>query len=338
MSKARQSVCIVGAGPAGLVCALALAQKGIVARVFEKSASHGLRSRATGLKAETLAVLDRLGVGQTIRKMATPVYGTYQSFNGAPLRYIPFADPDARSCDNLSLNQSDTEAVLIQALESKTGVRVEWNKAARLEGSRLVSQDGASEVPDIIIAADGRFSTLRDAAGIAVEKTQDSEISFGCDASVAGEKPLDHRNMHQMFYPQGRVVFVPLPGENRFKISGTFSREILRHPMPDSAVIQKLVSIRTGISIDRVEDVFLYRLGSVRAQNLVKGNVVLAGDAAQTFYPNGGFGLNTAIGQAAHLAEVLAKNGDIKTYETHWQSAVNRMFTEMNRLRGATPK
>ncbi|MBU6235889.1 MAG: FAD-dependent monooxygenase [Alphaproteobacteria bacterium] len=338
MSTNSQSICIVGAGPAGLVCALALAQKGILPRIFDQSAKHGTRSRATGLKPETMALLDKLGVGNTIRAMATPIYGSYQSYAGKPLRYIPFADKSAPHCDNLSLNQSDTEAVLIEALEKTAGLKVEWGRAVKLGVGKLQVQGFAPVSPCVIIAADGRFSTIRAAAGITTDKTQDDEISFGCDATVTTPNALDHTAMHQMFGPEGRVVFVPLPAKNRYKISGTFSKTVAHYEVPDAAAMQNLVHGRTGLCIDNVDDVFLYRLGSVRAKRLYKGPVVLAGDSAQTFYPNGGFGLNTAMQQAADLAHTLASRQPLQAYEARWQTAVDAMFAEMTRLRMAAPK
>lgn len=337
MPQYSQPVCIIGAGPAGLACALALAQKGILARIFDLKAGHENRSRATGLKAETMAALDRLGVGGEIRAMATPVYGTRQTYEGKLLRYLPFADKHAETCDNISLNQSDTEAVLIKALEKTAGLRIEWGKAARLNETGLDAQGEILSRPPVVVAADGRYSTLRASAGIATDQTADNEISFGCDAALVNPDQLDHADMHQMFGPEGRVVFVPLPGKGRFKISGTFSKIVTRHAVPDAANMRKLIEARTGIAVGDVEDIFLYRLGSVRARRLVSGPVVLAGDAAQTFYPNGGFGLNTAILQAVDLARVLATGKNLQTYEYHWKKAVDSMFSEMNRLRMSAP-
>lgn len=54
MSKRSQPICIVGAGPAGLVSALTLVERGILPVIFEKSSGHRSRSRATGLQSDTL--------------------------------------------------------------------------------------------------------------------------------------------------------------------------------------------------------------------------------------------------------------------------------------------
>jgi 2-polyprenyl-6-methoxyphenol hydroxylase-like FAD-dependent oxidoreductase len=337
MDSRSQPICIVGAGPAGLVCALSLAQKGMATRIFEQSAYRIGRSRATGLQENALRILDELGVGKTIRGWATPIYGSYISFNHAPVKYIPFADKEAKVVNNLSLNQSVTESVLFEALEKQAGVKFAWGKAAKLQGRTLTFDNGETMNPAYIIAADGRHSGIRQAAGIEAEETQDSEITFGCDATLQKPNALDHGCMHQMFFAEGRIVFVPLPGAGRYKISGTFSKAIARYDVPDAAQLEALIEKRSGIRVKALEDVFLYRLGSVRAQRLRAGNVILAGDAAQTFYPNGGFGLNTAIEQAAHLAEVLASGESLGAYEAKWRQEVDARMTVMNRLRSSTP-
>lgn len=337
MDTIRQSFCIVGAGPAGLVCALSLARKGALVDVFEKSAYRIGRSRATGLQENALRILDTLGVGKTVRGWATPIFGSYVSFNHTPVKYIPFADKEARVVNNLSLNQSVTESILFEALEKESGVRFFWGQAATLEGRSLGFADARVINPACIVAADGRHSAIRKAAGIEAEETQDSEITFGCDATLAKPNTLDHSCMHQMFFPDGRVVFVPLPGAGRFKISGTFSRTIAKYDVPSAERLEALIAKRSGTRVRALEDIFLYRLGSVRAKHLHAGNVVLAGDAAQTFYPNGGFGLNTAIEQAAHLADVLASGQNLETYETRWRQEVDARMATMNRLRATAP-
>lgn len=63
--------------------------------------------------------------GMVIREMATPIFGSFVSKNGHPHRYIKFADKDAPTPDNLSINQADTEAVLIEALYRR-GTGIQW--------------------------------------------------------------------------------------------------------------------------------------------------------------------------------------------------------------------
>lgn len=323
-----QSVCIAGAGPAGLVAALSLARRGILADIFDKASNHRARSRATGLQAETLEILDSLGVGQSIRHAATPVYGCFTYQEQTVVRYTPFCDKHAASCDNLSLNQADTEAFLLKAL-GEIGVHVTWGKAVDLDDAKNA---------DFIIAADGRNSPTRQSLGIRASEDLDTEISFGCDGQ-AFRTGLDHDNMHQMFFEGGRIVLVPLPGEDLFKISGTFSRDVKRHEAPNAANLAELIHKRSGLETRNLSDIFLYRLGATRAERLHKDNTALVGDAAQSFYPNGGFGLNTAMQQAYSLAAHIAAAPEtaLEKYEAEWTPKISHRFERMYFLRGKGP-
>jgi len=63
-SKAR--VAIAGAGPVGMVCALALNRSGIPVTVFEQEPAPPIEQRAATIHPSTLELLDEFGVTQKI--------------------------------------------------------------------------------------------------------------------------------------------------------------------------------------------------------------------------------------------------------------------------------
>src|SRR6187551_2134050 len=65
-SKANARVVIVGAGPVGMVCALALNRSGIAVTVFEQESAPVEDQRAATLHPSTLEMLDDLGVTEKI--------------------------------------------------------------------------------------------------------------------------------------------------------------------------------------------------------------------------------------------------------------------------------
>lgn len=335
-----QPICIIGAGPAGLVCALSLAQRGILPLIFEQSSSRKPQSRATGLQKDTLAILDQLGVGHAIRARATPLYGSVIMYDRQEVRRLQFADPASSVCENLSLNQSEIESVIAETIDKKTGIKVAWNTSVHMKGTDIyVPQTDHKIKAALIISADGRNSSIRQQLGIKTEETQDSEISFGCDAVLDVPEMLDHSFMYQMFSSEGRITFVPLPGKGKYKISGTFKKSTDRLEVPSKEALENIIQNRSGIKVGMMKDVFLYRLGSVKAESFGKGNAILAGDAAQTFYPNGGFGLNTAIQQAHSLAQTIAEHPDdcLNEYTKIWAHTVEERFRVMNALRAIHP-
>ena len=59
-------VVIVGAGPVGMVCALALNQRGVPVTVFEQEPAPVKDQRAASIHPPTLGLLDQLGVTRKI--------------------------------------------------------------------------------------------------------------------------------------------------------------------------------------------------------------------------------------------------------------------------------
>jgi len=55
-------VLIIGAGPAGLMCAVALADQGVKVGIIEKNAARPSRGRADGLEPRTLEILNSYGL------------------------------------------------------------------------------------------------------------------------------------------------------------------------------------------------------------------------------------------------------------------------------------
>jgi 3-(3-hydroxy-phenyl)propionate hydroxylase len=64
--RANPRVVIVGAGPVGMVCALALNLRGIAVIVFEQASAPVQDQRAASLHPSTLEMLDDLGVTRKI--------------------------------------------------------------------------------------------------------------------------------------------------------------------------------------------------------------------------------------------------------------------------------
>jgi 3-(3-hydroxy-phenyl)propionate hydroxylase len=64
--KANARVIVVGAGPVGMVCALALNKRGIPVTVFEQEPAPFKDQRAASIHPPTLEILDELGVTRKI--------------------------------------------------------------------------------------------------------------------------------------------------------------------------------------------------------------------------------------------------------------------------------
>ena len=217
--------------------------------------------------------------------------------------------------------------------------------AADEHGVAVELADGSRLRTALLVAADGRRSRLREAAGIKVVNW--SYAQTGIVVTVRHEKPHQGRAV-QHFLPGGPFAILPLTG-NRSCITWTESADRAR----------EILALDDAGFLREVERRFDYRLGSVAlagplagwpldmhlARALVANRFALISDAAHGVHPIAGQGLNLGLRDVAALAEVIADAarlgldfGSLATLERYerWRrldSAISAAaFDALNRL------
>ncbi|MFV0473649.1 MAG: FAD-dependent monooxygenase, partial [Pikeienuella sp.] len=175
-------------------------------------------------------------------------------------------------------------------------------------GRRIAVLESGEEISArLILAADGRESPLRKAAGI--ERLSWSYGQNGLVSAVAHELP--HQGFaHEFFLPAGPFAILPLRG-NRASLVWTESRaEAARiHALPDDLYLAELES-RFGDFLGALTlegGRWTYPLNFSLAHEYVRPRLALLGDAAHAVHPIAGQGLNLGLRDAAALADVLAE-------------------------------
>lgn len=174
------------------------------------------------------------------------------------------------------------------------------------DAARLTLADGRQLEARLIVAADGRDSWVRQAAGIGARNTPYEEK--GVVANFRCEKP--HRNTAiQWFRKDGVLAYLPLPGEYMSMVWSA----------PD-ALADELVGLAPEALAARVGEAGDFRLGALetvtpaaafplrlmRVETVVKPRLALIGDAAHAIHPLSGHGINLGYQDARVLAEQLA--------------------------------
>lgn len=164
---------------------------------------------------------------------------------------------------------------------------------------------GASIRARLVIAADGRDSLLRSAAGIRTIGWKYPQTGIVC--TIEHERP--HRGIaHEHFLPAGPFAILPLKG-NRSSLVWTERNDLAPGMMAlDDDAFDAEIRARMGDFLGAVKSAgprWSYPLALHHAQTYVAPRLALLGDAAHGMHPIAGQGLNMGLRDVAVLAEVL---------------------------------
>ena len=175
----KTECCIAGGGPAGLMLGYLLARAGVEVVVLEKHTDFLRDFRGDTIHPSTITVLNDLGLldeflklpHQEVRELTGDVYGervTIADFThlDAPRPFmvlipqwdfLDFIADQARRLPNFSLRMGAKALGVIEEGGAVVGVNVQ------------PAEGGYALRADLVVAADGRHTTLRDSARLASE-------------------------------------------------------------------------------------------------------------------------------------------------------------------------
>jgi len=172
-----------------------------------------------------------------------------------------------------------------------------------------LSGEGGSVTTRLLVGADGARSTVRELAGIEIERS-----SYPHHALVATvETELAQQDITwQRFQPTGPEAMLPLCG-HRASLVWYHDEEHVRHlrSLSDEDFIEALqASFPTELGgIKKVLERGSFPIVKAHAQHYVAERVALVGDAAHTVHPLAGQGVNLGMLDAAALAQVILEGG-----------------------------
>ncbi|PPJ01761.1 pentachlorophenol monooxygenase [Nocardia nova] len=310
---ATAAVVIVGAGPAGLTAAIALADAGADVVLLDRLAAGANTSRAAVVHARTLEVLDGFGIAADLhdRGLEVPRFVMYEGTDR--LTTIDFSGLPTPFPYTLMIGQETTEAVLLDRLQRAGGTVLRpVEVTAVMPGEQAVTvefTDAAGESGSIragyVIGADGMHSRVREAAGIGFTGATYPESFVLADVRMDWPAPRDEVSLHVS--PEGITVVAPLPDpeHDRFRIVATVAEA---PEQPTRAQVQALLDARCpGATVREVLWSSRFRVHHRVADRYRAGRILLAGDAAHVHSPAGGQGMNTGIQDATLLGTLLAR-------------------------------
>lgn len=320
-------VAVVGAGPSGLAAALLTAASGFrTASIAPPGPPDD--GRTTALLGGSVTLLDTLGVRADLEALGAPL-GTMRlvDVTGRLLRApeVAFeAREIGRESFGINVANRDIVAVLGRAAEASANLlRIEGtveDVAVGEGGVRLTTAAGETIEAKVAVAADGRRSRLRDAAGIEVDRWDYPQSALVLNLAVE----FGHDDVSTEFHgPNGPYVLVPLPGRmvSVVLVEKPAVAEALA-ALPDAELGRELErrahSILGKMTVDGPRQV--YPLSGLTAKRFGANRIALVGEAAHVFPPIGAQGLNLGLRDVGHLGEILLgarrKGADIGGPET----------------------
>ncbi len=307
-------VLIVGAGLAGAALAAALRGSRLKVGIVEArppARPSGWDPRIYAISPANVDFLSSIGIWQHLdTQRLAPVYD--MEIHGDAGGRLDFSAYDC-GLRELAwiLESSQMQLELWETVKRQHNVNLLCPAAPSAlaidaDAARLTLADGRQLEARLIVAADGRDSWVRQAAGIGARNTPYEEK--GVVANFRCEKP--HRNTAiQWFRKDGVLAYLPLPGEYMSMVWSA----------PD-ALADELVGLAPEALAARVGEAGDFRLGALetvtpaaafplrlmRVETVVKPRLALIGDAAHAIHPLSGHGINLGYQDARVLAEQLA--------------------------------
>jgi 4-hydroxyisophthalate hydroxylase len=326
--RVRCQVAVVGGGPVGMGLAIGLGQQGIRCVVIERRPEPQPVPKGQNLTQRTMEHMRAWGVEDRVRagRLIPPEYGivgytAYGSLLG-PYSYEWQRRAAVRrfyATDNERLPQYATERALRQRVAEVPAASVHYGWRAEQVtqgdgGARVRARNESGDVLDVdadyVVGCDGSRSLVRSAAGITETGTDHDQMMVllvfrsGQLDDVLGRFP--GTSYFNVLDPalEGYWKFL-----GRVDAEGTwfFHAPVDRADAGRDTDFRPLVRSAVGAEIDvDVQHVGFWDMRFALADEYRNGRLLIAGDAAHSHPPYGGYGINTGFEDAANLSWKLA--------------------------------
>ena len=320
MSDSRDLV-ILGGGLVGMTLALAAARAGLTSHVIDKAdpdelTAEGADGRASAVSTASWNLFSNIGLGERLEPLGCPIDAIAVTDGMKPGRLDFRPKPDEGSLGRMFSNRDLRLALFAAAREEPA---IAWHTRAEAmerergpHGVAVTLADGRVLRGNLLVAAEGRQSPTRDAAGFALARWEYRHRAFV--TALFHEKP--HGNVAwEIFYPAGPFALLPLrdtaDGRHRSALVWTVAEKDARgvSALSDAVFLSEVERHMHGVfgAIELAAPRMSYPLNFHHSGRLVDDRLAVIGDAAHGMHPIAGQGLNLGLRDVGALVEVIAE-------------------------------
>lgn len=324
-------VVIAGGGIGGLSAALACAQAGAKVSLYERAAEFSEFGAGIQLGPNAVRVLHGWGLKDAMDGLAAfPHRIQFRSaVSGAVLGELTLgADMVSRyGAPYLTIHRADLHGLLLQVLKQRGDVPLHLSNAVTgvVQSDTSVTaqlQDGQRQLADVLVAADGAWSNLRQQLLHDGKPQPTGHLAYRSMFKQSDlPKKLQTQQVTAWFGSRMHVVQYPVRGGEWMNVVGIVHGQVQGDitswdHSANAADLQRVIAGSCAPLCELINAIEAWRLWplSIRlpmrgAHEHALGRVALLGDAAHPMVPYLAQGAAMAIEDAATLAKVLATGG-----------------------------
>ncbi|RPD52967.1 hypothetical protein L226DRAFT_511090 [Lentinus tigrinus ALCF2SS1-7] len=343
--ESKVDVLIIGAGPAGLMCANALAHAGVDVRIIDKRAVGVAAGQADGIQPRTIEVLQSYGLAEPLIRIGAH-FPRASFWNPGPnggiirtQRTPSIFSETARYPQLITRHQGGIEALFHGSMDAK-GLHVQRStiptaivlskdeselkdpkaNPVKVTLKRLDLEEDDIEIvhAKFVLGADGAHSWVRNVLGIKLEGDNTDSIWGVLDVYPETNFP-DSRNWTFIHSNHGTLMNIPREGDMmRYYIQLSEDPDFVD---PKTGRVNK-ARANPGRLMETAAKIFqpyhlkmlgepewwtIYIIGQRVAQKFsVEDRIFIAGDACHTHSPKAGQGMNASMNDSHNIAWKLA--------------------------------